>query len=811
LLLAALLPRVSAAADSSSGAATSAAPIADLAMDPNSIPGAIPGAEASAGTVTAAVAAAADSMLLEVYINGHSTGKIGEFTLRRGQLMARPEELRSLGFRVPLSRTFESGGLMGLSELPGVSYTIDQVNQTLRVTAVNKALLPTLVQVNGKAEAGVPRVIVSGTGATLNYDLSGTYANGLSGGTGALDLRLFSPKGSVSSNWLAYAGASSSAKGANTAVRLDSAYTYADVNTLRRYTAGDFITSGLSWTRPIHMEGAQILSDFSTRPDLVTFPLPSVSGSAEVPSTVTVLTNGDQVASSLVAPGPFEVPQLPVISGAGTITITMTNALGQQVTMTQPYYASSTLLAPGLQTFSIDAGLARRFWGSYSDIYGKMAGSAIYRRGLNRKFTVEASMEDTPGAATEGAGGVLQIGHLGVVNFAAAASSGAGSTSFLTSLGAQRIGRRFSLGFSTIMAGRNYRDIAAMNGSGIARKQMNANASLSSRHFGTVGAAYTGFDQDNSPNPIPPGSLSAQHSKIFSANYSLQFHHLSIYANAYCDLMNSKNNGQQAGFTIPFGRRSSVTVSGASNGTGEAQAQRSAPQVGDWGYDAYVSAGDSSHEFAQGQYKSRVGLFTAGLDQSGAATTVRLETQAALSFVDNHFFASNWVYDSFAIVDTSPIAHVRVLQENRDVGRTNRFGRLLVPDMRSFDVNRIAIDPNDIPADASLEIATHTFRPRDLSGVVVRFPIRFNRGALLQLVDEAGAPSPMGSTATLKATGAVFPVGFDGDVYVEDLSPRNELTVERPNGRRCTVVFDYKPLSGEIPSIGPLRCQEKPK
>jgi outer membrane usher protein len=131
--------------------------------------------------------------------------------------------------------------------------------------------------------------------------------------------------------------------------------------------------------------------------------------------------------------------------------------------------------------------------------------------------------------------------------------------------------------------------------------------------------------------------------------------------------------------------------------------------------------------------------------------------------------------------------------------------------MRSFDVNRIAIDPNDIPADASLEIATHTFRPRDLSGVVVRFPIRFNRGALLQLVDEAGAPSPMGSTATLKATGAVFPVGFDGDVYVEDLSPRNELTVERPNGRRCTVVFDYKPLSGEIPSIGPLRCQEKPK
>src|ERR1035437_6691830 len=28
--------------------------------------------------------------------------------------------------------------------------------------------------------------------------------------------------------------------------------------------------------RPVHLEGAQILSDFSTRPDLVTFPLPSM-------------------------------------------------------------------------------------------------------------------------------------------------------------------------------------------------------------------------------------------------------------------------------------------------------------------------------------------------------------------------------------------------------------------------------------------------------------------------------------------------------------------------------------------------------
>ena len=232
-----------------------------------------------------------------------------------------------------------------------------------------------------------------------------------------MDLRAFSPRGIASSGWLAFGGATSSGSGRNTAIRLDSTYSFADVNTLRRYSLGDFITGGLAWTRPVHLEGAQIRSDFSMRPDLVTFPLPSVSGSAAVPSTVNVLADGNLVVSSQISAGPFEIPQLPVVTGAGTISMTVTNALGQQVNLTQPFYASSALLAPGLQTFAVQAGLVRRNWGSVSNDYGKIAGTAIYRRGLTPKFTVEGSVEGTPGAFMAGAGGVAQVGNLGVVNF----------------------------------------------------------------------------------------------------------------------------------------------------------------------------------------------------------------------------------------------------------------------------------------------------------------------------------------------------------------------------------------------------------
>ena len=226
-----------------------------------------------------------ETLLLEVQVNGHSIGKVGEFTLRHGKLMARPDELRDLGFQVPDARAFGFSGLIALADLPGLTWSVDQKNQELHVIASDNSLVPTLLHFYGRESPVSRRVIESGTGVTLNHDTVGTFASGKMGGAASLDLRAFSPRGVVDSGWLAYAGAGSSGTGTNKAIRLDSTYSFADVNTLRRYRVGDFITGGLAWTRPIRLEGVQILSDFSMRPDLVTFPLPSISGSIAVPST----------------------------------------------------------------------------------------------------------------------------------------------------------------------------------------------------------------------------------------------------------------------------------------------------------------------------------------------------------------------------------------------------------------------------------------------------------------------------------------------------------------------------------------------
>ena len=760
--------------------------------------------------------AADQTLLLEVQVNGHSIGKVGEFTLRDRRMMAQPDELRDLGFKVPdslitgdpASRSSGALTLIALSDLPGLAWRVDQETQTIYVTTSDDHLLPALLLLDESARSTSGPLIESGKGMTINYDIAGTFNGGRIGGSGSMDMRAFSPLGVIGSGWFANTNSTSGGSGSQSVIRLDSTYSFADVNSLRRYSLGDFITGGLSWTRPIRLEGAQIRSDFSMRPDLITFPLPSVAGSAAVPSTIDVLADGNLVLSRQIDAGPFEIPQLPVVSGAGTISMAMTNALGQQVTVSQPFYASAALLAPGLQTFSAQAGLVRRNWGSVSNDYGKIAGTVIYRRGLARKVTIEGSAEGTQGTGMAGAGSVVQIGNLGVVNFAAAASVGSTRPGAQFSAGAQRIGRVFSLGASATIAGAAYRDVASMNGDGVLRKQLSAFTSLSLRRLGSAGVAYAGIDRDAPGGPAQLQVASAEHTHVFSANYSLPFRHFSIYVNEFRDLSSAASGGLQFGLSIPLGRRSSAGVSGTSDGSVQVQTQMSAAKISEFGYQAYISAGEGLSEFALGQYRSPWTLLSAGINSTSGQTTLRLESQGAVSLVDSGLFPSNTIYDSFAIVDSSPMGHIHVLQENRDVGRTNSSGRLLVPDMRAFDLNHIAIEPNDIPPDSSIEVTAREVRPQDRSGVVVRFPMRISHAATIRLVDEAGVPIPVGSTAKLIGTAVIGPVGYDGEAYIQDLSRDNQVSVELPDGRRCNVAFNYRPLPGDIPIIGPLRCLE---
>ncbi len=773
--------------------------------------------------------AADQGLLLDVWVNGFPIDRIGEFVLRDGTLLSRPQELSDLGFKLPPGAKPGADGLLPLSALPGATWKLDQGAQALHLTAPFDDIVPAVLNAGGGGQPG-SHAIESGTGATVNYDITGTDSRQQHVLSGLLDARVFSPYGVASTDVLAYAGGGLRGPGTESILRLDSAYAYADTDSQRRYYLGDFINGGLTWTRPVRFGGVQITSDYSMRPDLITFPLPSLSGVAAVPSAVDVLVNGTRILSQQVAPGPFEIPQLPVVTGAGTIDMTVINALGKQVTVSQPFYASAAMLATGYQTWTVQSGAVRQNYGAVSDDYGSPAGSYTWRRGITPWLTLESSGEATAGTSLGGGGAVVNLGNLAVLNMAGSGSIGGRRSGSQFAAGIQRIGRVFSFGLSGTSAARHYRDIAALNGDPVPTLQLNASASLTLGRFGSFGVAYASIDsaiatitakQANAQaaalvlTPAPISFAGDQptttHAHVLSASYSVQITDMSFYATAYRDFSHGGGEGALLGLTIPIGARSSVNVSlgtGSSGRNAELEAVQSPVVIGDFGYQAYANAANTDHQFAEGTYKSPVGLITGGIDHRSGRNTYTVEDQGAISFVDGAFFPSNTIYDSFAVVDTGTLAGVHVLSENRDAGVTDSAGQVLVPDLRSFNVNHLAIVATDVPLDTTIGETEHDVRPQDRSGVVVKFQVHVSHAAVLNLLDHAGKPIPVGSSATLQSSHVAVPIGYDGEAYVEDLRAHNTLLVELPDGTTCTVAFAYKPVKGEIPNIGPLTCKE---
>ena len=65
----------------------------------------------------------------------------------------------------------------------------------------------------------------------------------------------------------------------------------------------------------------QYARNFAVQPGYLTMPLPIASGTAAVPSVVDVYVNNTLQGQQQVAPGPFELSNVPVPSGNGTVAI----------------------------------------------------------------------------------------------------------------------------------------------------------------------------------------------------------------------------------------------------------------------------------------------------------------------------------------------------------------------------------------------------------------------------------------------------------------------------------------------------------
>lgn len=749
-------------------------------------------------TPTPAAAAPGITLLLDIVLNGRDTGQIRSFVQRGTALVGHRQDLQALGLILPPPMPGEDPKLIALDRLKHLSFRIDAASQTLDIQAGWGGVKAT--QINGSATGTDALPVQSSLGALLSYDILATRSDGTAASqsivSSTVDLRIFSPAGVFDSDFLAATGTS-----ATPLIRLDSVYSYADSDRMRQFELGDFINGSLSWSRPVRLGGMQLATNFAMRPDLVTYPLPAISGQAAVPSSVDVLIDGVKQLSAAVDAGPFAVTQLPVVSGSGEISVVVKNALGQQVTETLPFYASASLLDPGLVSYSVETGFVRQGYGTLSNDYKTAAASATWLRGMTSWATLEAHGEATPNLAMGGGGIVFTLDDFALISLAGAMSRNAGNSGSQYALGFQHSDRNFNFNASIQKASAGFQDLAGVNGDPVPQMTLQAGGGINFSGMGSLGVNFTKVDSID------------EHDAIATISYARPlFRRLYVSADAYRNFAGAGSSGLLFSLSFSFGQRGSVSINpSVSDGqsTGSVQATQSVASVGDAGWQVLGSDGQDqpAHEYGEFDYKAPFGLFGLGLDQDGATHTIRATAAGSIALADGSLFATNTIYDSFAVVDTDGVKGVAVTAENRPAGSTDAAGKLLLPDLRSFEANHIAINPDDVPINDDISAPAQIIRPMAGAGVVVKFPIHASAGAILRLVDAVGKALPLGSAATRAGSATALAVGYDGEVFIQDLQPSNVVTVTAPNGKTCEVRFRFTPVPDRLPRIGPLLCR----
>lgn len=765
---------------------------------------------ASPSEASTGQAAETQLLQLEVYINDRATNLIGAFMLHPdGRITSSAAELQAIGLKIPPTL---AGRLdIPLEALPDVRSRYDETAQSIHFTAAAGALLPTII--NGQTAEPSQTPTRPPLGGTMNYTLFASAAGDTAGFhfqgvSGEFQTRAFGSFGLLENSFIERVGDDSAL------IRLDSSYTFQDPARLWTAQAGDFVSRGFSWTRPIRMAGLQIHRDFGLRPDLITMPLPTLTGSAAASSTLDLYVNQVRALSTTIPQGPYAIENPPMLNGSGQAQVVVRDALGRETVSSTPFYASSELLAPGLTDYSAEVGFARRNYGTASNDYdGALALSGSYRRGISPGLTLDGHAESADGLILLGGGGTGKLGNFGLLSFAASGSRTPNGSGGLVDIEFESRSPAFSLILRSQRTFGDYEDLA----------------SWTAELPGVSGQDRRIFDQPQAldqaaisfPLPWPKSSIGAsfvhlsrydgERSQIAGLSFNQDLGRLSLFANVMRDLDDAHSTHVYVGLSISLGHGVTATAGTAAGRNANASfveaSRQGTDEPGTVGWAVRASEGDEREFYGIGRYNASFARFEGtGSYRDGTSSATAMMEGALSTVAGEGLFASRPLNDAFAVVDVG-VPNVAVLRENRAAGVTNRAGRLLVPDLTPFVANRLAIDPSGLPVDAQVNQTAATVTPYSRVASVVDLRVNSDtQSAIVVLNDPQGHPIELGSIVRVEGSQEEFVVGYDGQTYLDSLKPHNVLTVTTPDNAACRADFAYHSRKGQQVRIGPVSC-----
>lgn len=733
--------------------------------------------------------------VLAVEINGREVSQGGLFAQEpaTGRLAIALDLLRlwRIRFDPAAAITLQGEPFYPLDAIDGARAVPDYDLLTVKLTLPAQAF--EVYSVDALPERGPPPT--AGSGAFLDYDLLFTAGQGVQEDlAGLAEAGMFGSWGVLTTSLRAQDMAQDPHLD-----RLETTFSRDFVERRATLRLGDTMTVSGGLGSSARMGGIQYATNFATDPSFVTFPTPAIGGLAEQSSVVDVFIDNLRRDQRQVPAGPFQLDNLPIVTGAGQVELRVTDLLGRERLVVQPYYVSPRLLKEGLHDFAYELGLERRHYGERSFDYGDLLASTTQRYGFSGTVTGEAHAEATADTQNLAVGGATLLPrNLGVLSGGLGLGQDDGEVGGLGQLAYEYQNSRFGFGARTRLTSDGFRQLGQDNGD--TRRVDQLNLSFGMSQAGSAGLLFLNEVRDGGDDyrllsgswsvPAGPGNF------LLSLGQSLEpDHDLSVVAS----------------YALPLGGNRSITgQAGRQNGRSNASTTfRQTRGASDLGLDYRLSAqGGDKPNFVESRfdYQTGHGAGTAELEHFDGDNRLRLGIDGSLAIVDGRIEASRRLGNAFGLVEVPGFENIRVYLDNREVGRTDGDGRLLLPGLRPYEANRVRIELDDIPIEAVLGSPEITAVPYDRSGVMIRFAVERTPQAIATLLDGAGSALP-GAMELVSADGKVRAiVGRDG--FAQVTGPLEDgVEVTGGVGRRRFACLLPPGIPGEVlPDLGEVRC-----
>lgn len=760
-------------------------------------------------------------VLLSIDINGQPTGDV-VIVLQDNQarFLISSADLQRWHFRLPHSKTaifYHGQSYYRLTYLRGVTYQFHPAQMTLSIHAPSQTFVANLYDMNTKLVNPEP----SNPGGFLNYDLLTQHTVDNTQTNGLFELGIFNRYGVGTTNWLvqqnripdnnsgttAFVDEPSTQNNTNKVVRLESVWTKDDPATMHTLRVGDTVSQTGMWGGAIGFGGIQYATNFATQPSLITNPLPSASGAAIVPTAINLYVNNTLLDQKNIQPGPFNINNIPVINGAGILSVVTTDVLGREQIINMPYYTSSNLLQPGLHNFSYEAGFIRNNFTMDSADYGRFLMSGTDTFGVTNNLTGQWHAEALRNQQTLGGGGYLLWHNALVLNASLAAShSNNGGIGGLALLGVQQQTlNQLNLGANLQVTTRPFVDVGIATGQYAPSLQTQAFIGVPLPKNTAVGLSYT---RQNNRGTIPNASLlNASYQKTLMPN-------LSLSVSAITNIGGQNNKTIYLVLSQGFGNNLTATASLNQQTSAAPQTMwdvnQALPAGVGYGYDIQTTQGPQENYQATITAQNSIGTYAAAVSHpAGQQNAYRFEAQGGIAVLDNKFYLSRQINNSFAVVELPGYSNVGVYSFNQLAGTTNKNGDLLVPDILAYQANDLRIEPNDLPMDTEIGATQLQPIPYYRAGVLARFPVKPAHSATFKLVDEQGkllTADTVVSYVDVHQSEQQFIVADNGEVYVTGLALHN-LMQASVDGHICQFIVDYPEHTEPMPDLGVFVCK----